>query len=210
MAKIPNPALLTVILSAAAGLGYFGFRVLTAGDSAAPEAPTPAPAALEAPPQRSLVASLPDFSLQNLSGDDVPISTWAGKPMLLNFWATWCGPCRKEIPMLKDFQSQHPAWQVVGIAIDREPAVQSYAKDMQFNYPILVGETAAMNAAATLGVDVIALPFSIFVGANGQVLGMHTGELHPEHLDNLDAVLTDLGTGTIDADAARARLAGKM
>jgi hypothetical protein len=81
---------------------------------------------------------------------------------------------------------------------------------MQFNYPILIGESGGWDAAAAFGVNVYALPFTVFTAPNGAVLGVHTGELHQEHLDNLTAVLDDLKAGKIDIQTARARIAGRI
>jgi hypothetical protein len=100
--------------------------------------------------------------------------------------------------------------QVVGIAVDRLDPVLSFAADMEFNYPILVGQSDAMDAAASFGVDFFALPFTVFAAADGRLLGVHTGEVHQEHLDNLLAVLDDLDGARIDMPAARARIAGRM
>jgi thiol-disulfide isomerase/thioredoxin len=207
MVKAPNPLLTTLVLSAAAALGYVGYRV--AVDR---RAPAPADAARQTVPasHTQLADNLPEFRLDDLAGKPQSISDWRGKPMLINFWATWCGPCRQEIPLLKKYQSQHSAVQVVGIAVDSKPAVESFAKKMEFNYPVLVGQTDAMEAAAAMGVDIVAFPFSVFVGPDGHILGMHTGELHPEHLANWSAVVADLRAGRIGIDAARARLAGRM
>jgi thiol-disulfide isomerase/thioredoxin len=203
-----RPALVTAALSAAAVLGYLTYRVL----SSPPEtvAQSPPGAAETAPPERRLADRLPEFSLESLPGERQSISSWPGKPLLINFWATWCGPCLREIPMLKEFQTDNPDLQVVGIAIDKRDPVRSFAETMQFNYPVLIGEGEAWDAAAAFGVDFYALPFTVFTAADGSLLGVHTGELHGEHLENLTAILGDLRTSEIDLAEARARLAGRM
>ncbi|MDX1562640.1 MAG: TlpA disulfide reductase family protein, partial [Gammaproteobacteria bacterium] len=154
--------------------------------------------------------SLPDVVLNDLAGTPTPLSTWVGQPMLINFWATWCAPCLREIPLLKAFNDEHPSIQVVGIAVDRDEPVREFAAEMAFNYPNLVGQTEAMNAAAALGVEVIALPFTVFTDAEGAILGIHSGEIHREHLENLAATLADLEAGRIGRDTARERIAGLM
>jgi thiol-disulfide isomerase/thioredoxin len=215
MAKA-RPALVTAALSAAAVLGYVAYRSLDepreppvsiesiefgedlANDSEAQAAPA------------KLAERLPEFSLEALDGTQQSISSWPGKPLLINFWATWCGPCLREIPMLKELQSARSELQIVGIALDQRESVRSFAGNMQFNYPILIGQNGGWDAAAAFGVAVFALPFTVFTGADGSVLGVHTGELHAEHLQNLTAVLDDLRDGKIDVAAARARLAGRI
>jgi hypothetical protein len=109
---------------------------------------------------------------------------------------------------LKAFQTDHPGVRVVGIAVDRFEPVVAFAEEMDFNYPILVGQGNAMDAATQFGVDVFALPFTVFTAASGAVLGVRTGEIHPEHLENYLAVLADLDTADIGLDVARARIAG--
>jgi thiol-disulfide isomerase/thioredoxin len=217
MANRARPVLLTALLSGAALAGYVAFRLFV---GPAPDAPESAqtlqfgedPAASDehddAPVQ--LADTLPEFSLDTLAGTQQSISSWPGKPLLINFWATWCGPCLHEIPMLKQLQTRRTDLQVVGIAVDKRDAVAGFAANMQFNYPILIGESGGWDAAAAFGVNVYALPFTVFTAPNGAVLGVHTGELHQEHLDNLAAVLDDLRSGKIDVATARARIAGRI
>jgi thiol-disulfide isomerase/thioredoxin len=192
-----RPVLLTAVLSAAAVLGYLTYRSLVPSANVAGSASV-APLA---------VATLPEFSLGNLAGEQQSIRSWPGKPLLINFWATWCGPCLREIPMLKELQTSHPDLQVVGIAIDKRDLVVGFADTMQFNYPILIGQNEAWAAAAALGVDIYALPFTVFTAGDGSILGVHTGELHAEHLEAFRTIVDDLTAGKIDTDQARARIA---
>jgi thiol-disulfide isomerase/thioredoxin len=217
MAKA-RPALVTAALSAAAVLGYLSYRFVLP-PAPQPETPDISAAALigsdadesaDAADAPELAATLPDFTLDSLAGSPQSIKSWPGKPLLINFWATWCGPCLREIPMLKEFQTGHSNLQVVGIAVDKRDPVVGFADRMQFNYPILIGESEGWDAAAAFGVSVYALPFTVFTAADGSVLGVHTGELHAEHLENLSAILADLGQRKIDLDEARARLAGRQ
>ena len=210
-----RPVLVTVALSAAAALGYLTYRVLIPPAIEPDAAEIPAAALIGSDADESsdapeLAATLPDFTLDSLAGGPQSIKSWPGKPMLINFWATWCGPCLREIPMLKEFQSGHSDLQVVGIAVDKRDLVVGFADRMQFNYPILIGESEGWDAAAAFGVGVYALPFTVFTAADGSVLGVHTGELHAEHLENLTAILADLGQRKIDLAEARARFAGRM
>ena len=214
MAK-PRPALLTALLSGAAVVGYLAYRLLLGPAPEAPEAiqfgedpAATSEAEADAPPQ--LAETLPEFSLDTLAGTQQSIASWPGKPLLINFWATWCGPCVREIPMLKELQTRRSDLQVVGIAVDRREPVVAFAEKMQFNYPILIGQSGGWEAAAAFGVNVYALPFTVFTGADGRVLGVHTGELHAEHLENLTAVIDDLKAGKIDLATARARIAGRI
>jgi thiol-disulfide isomerase/thioredoxin len=214
MAKA-RPVLLTALLSGAAVVGYVSYRLLVGPAPASREPATielgEDPAAHEdADEPAQLAERLPEFSLETLAGTEQSIGSWPGKPLLINFWATWCGPCLREIPMLKELQTHRPDLQVVGIAVDRREPVVGFAEKMQFNYPILIGESAGWEAAAAFGVNVYALPFTVFTTADGSVLGVHTGELHAEQLENLTAVLDNLKTGKIDLATARARVAGRI
>ncbi len=152
-----RPALLTLGLSAAAALGYATYRVLVPTPAITPSEAVTEDSAPVAE-QRQLADTLPDFSLGNLAGEPQSIRSWPGKPLLINFWATWCGPCLREIPMLKELETQRPDIQVIGVAIDRRDPVEKFAGDMGFNYPILIGQSEAWEAAASLGVDIYALP----------------------------------------------------
>jgi thiol-disulfide isomerase/thioredoxin len=194
--------MVTVVLSAAAALGYISYRLIT--DAQPDVAPGEAAEASALP----LADSLPDFSLANLAGEPTPIGSWPGRPMIVNFWATWCVPCRREIPLLKQFQAANPEVQVVGIAVDRAEAVGSYAAEALFNYPILVGEGDALAAATAFGAQVVVLPITVFTASDGAILDLHLGEVHKEHLENYTAVLADLAAGRADRPTARARLAG--
>ena len=206
MASSIRPAMVTVALSAVAGLGYVSYRYLRADGPPAPTVVSEIPAQADVP---ELADSLPEFSLANLAGEPTSIASWPDRAMIVNFWATWCVPCRREIPLLKEFQTANPDVQVVGIAVDRAEPVASYAAEAQFNYPILVGENDAIGAATAFGVQVLALPITVFTSREGAILYLHTGEIHPEHLENYAAVLADLDAGEADREAARARLAGR-
>jgi thiol-disulfide isomerase/thioredoxin len=201
MARAAKPTLITAVLSAAAILGYLTYRFAIH---------EPSPASDGGAAGQALAETLPDFTLQNLAGDPQSIRSLEGQPLIINFWATWCVPCREEIPMLKTLQEQNPWLSVVGIAVDKRDDVLKFADTMKFNYPILMGETDAMSAASSFGVDFFALPFTVFTDAEGRLLGVHTGQLHPEHLQNLVAVLEDLAKKRIDVRAARERIAARM
>jgi thiol-disulfide isomerase/thioredoxin len=217
MASKARPVLLTALLSGAALAGYVAFRLFVGPAPAAPESPQtlqfgedPTASDEHEDSAAQLADTLPEFTLDTLAGPQQSIASWPGKPLLINFWATWCGPCLHEIPLLKQLQTRRTDLQVVGIAVDKRDAVVGFAANMQFNYPILIGESGGWDAAAAFGVNVYALPFTVFTAPNGAVLGVHTGELHQEHLDNLAAVLADLKAGKIDLATARARVAGRI
>jgi thiol-disulfide isomerase/thioredoxin len=152
--------------------------------------------------------SHPSFSLLGLDGEMHDFEEFDGRHRLLNFWATWCAPCRKEIPLLKAFQAEQgdDGILIIGIAVDMMEDVQQYADEAQFNYPILVGEMDAMAVAEQSGLQFQAMPFTMIVTADGEYLNAHFGELHRSDLATIEDVLARLDAGEIDTEAARKAL----
>ena len=119
------------------------------------------------------------------------ITEWDGDAMIVNFWATWCPPCRREIPLLIEMRARAEAAgiTIVGIAIDDADAVGRYAEDTGFNYPVLVGEQEAIDAAEGFGADVVGLPLTVMTGRDGRVVELHAGELTRPDLEAAIALL---------------------
>ncbi len=167
------------------------------------------PVEVEAPPQpepaQLETVSHPAFTLPDMEGNAREFSEWDGSHRLLNFWATWCAPCRREIPLLKDFQVQHgpDGFQVLGIAVDYPEEVTAYAEEAAFNYPVLIGQQEAMAVAEGSGIEFIGMPFTMFVTRDGEYVGAYIGELHQSHLDDVVSILTRLDEGEINKDEAR-------
>ena len=176
----------------------------------APDAPSQsAPdAAAESAPVTQAAPVYVSFTLPDMDGQSRDFSEWGGKHTLLNFWATWCAPCRREIPLLKTFHDEQRAngIQVIGIAVDDALPVAQYARDMQFNYPVLVGQQDAMAVAESSGLEFIGMPFTMIVAADGELLNAHFGEIHDADLDHIAEVLQLLYAGEIDRDSARKAL----
>lgn len=158
-----------------------------------------------ATPQTIEAVTHPAFSLPDLEGNARSFDEWSGSNRIVNFWATWCAPCRREIPLLKSFQSEHGSngFQVIGIAVDFPEPVARYAEAAEFNYPILVGEQDAMAVAESSGIEFVGLPFTMFVASDGELLSAYIGELHQSHLDEIVSVMTRLDRAEISKQDAR-------
>ena len=112
----------------------------------------------------------PDFTLQSLDGKTVRLSDYRGKAVLLNFWATWCAPCKIEMPWFVELQKEYgpEGLQIVGVAMDdaSPKEIADFAKEMGVNYPVLIGKEAVGDAYG--GVQF--LPESFYIDRNGKVL----------------------------------------
>jgi thiol-disulfide isomerase/thioredoxin len=188
-----------------AGALFMAGRI-AAIDAAPPAVNPAATGTMDAPALET--NSHPSFSLMGLDGEMHDFDEFAGRHRMLNFWATWCAPCRREIPLLKEFQAEQgdDGILVIGIAVDVMEEVREYAEAAEFNYPILVGEMDAMAVAEQSGLQFHAMPFTMIVTADGEYLNAHFGELHRPDLDKISEVLARLDAGEIDTDTAREAL----
>ena len=154
------------------------------------------------------IVQYPKFTMNDLDGNPRDFSEWDGRHRMLNFWATWCAPCRREIPLLKEFQAEQgdDGILMMGIAVDFPEEVVRYAEQAEFNYPILVGQDEAMALAETSGVQFIAMPFTMIISREGEFLSAYLGELHRSHLDEISSILGRLDQGEIDTEAAKGAL----
>ena len=123
-----------------------------------------------------------DIELAALGGGAQRLAAWKGKPLVVNFWATWCAPCRREIPLLNTLQEEYADEDltIVVVAIDEMEAVEMYAEGTAFNYPVLVGEESGYRMADAIGVENFYVPITAFVDRVGHVTRIHTGEIHRE------------------------------
>ena len=153
--------------------------------------------------------TLPEFILNDVGGDPRNIREWADQPLLINFWATWCAPCRREIPLLQQLHTEKSVTgiQVIGVAIDNPSDVQAFLGEFGVSYPNLVGEADAIAASALFGIDNLGLPFSVLVAADGNILTVHIGELDIDQLAKMASVSTAYETSAVTLQPARDELA---
>jgi thiol-disulfide isomerase/thioredoxin len=214
--RSPRPG--TLVFGAAvlciAGAGGFLLHRLTAGhrtvysDPAARLAPATAGVAEDgAPPSRRIPDRLPDIALPGPDGAMHRLTDWKGRPLLINFWATWCEPCRREIPLLKSLRRERAeeGFEVVGIAIDLAAEVRKYTTAHGMDYPVLVGEQGGLDAVGAFGMDTV-LPFSVFVDRSGRIVTLKVGELHRDEADFILDRMRDVEAGRITLRVAQAQI----
>ena len=127
------------------------------------------------------------LSLPDTRGAPQRLAQWRGKVMVVNFWATWCGPCREEMPEFVRAQSElgSRGLQVVGIAIDQPEKVAAFAQELQLNYPALIASYETMDTAKPLGNRLLGLPFTVILDRQGQVAHSQLGPMRPEQLRSI-------------------------
>ncbi len=152
-----NPFALVVVAIIATGMLYFGFSMSRRSGPTHPLG-------------MAHGAPAPDFTLDSLEGQSMRLSDLRGKAVLLNFWATWCGPCKIEMPWFIELQKQYgpQGLQIVGVAMDdsSKEDIAKFAKEMGVNYPVLLGKEAVGDAYG----GVPALPESFFIGRDGKIV----------------------------------------
>jgi peroxiredoxin len=131
------------------------------------------------------------LELPDTAGVKQSLGQWRGKILVVNFWATWCDPCREEMPEFVRAQSElgSRGVQFVGIAVDEADKVRRFAKEINLNYPALIGGYDAMELSRSLGNDLVALPFTIVIDRSGRIAKTHLGPIKPQELRSILAEL---------------------
>jgi len=180
-----NPLALIVVGLIVAAMLYFGMHAARrSGPTSGSTKSSPAP----------------DFTLESLDGKSMRLSDLRGKAVLLNFWATWCGPCKIETPWLVELQNQYGSQglQVIGVAMDDsgKEDIAKFAKDMGVNYPVLLGKEAVGDAYG----GVPALPETFFIGRDGKIVDKIIGLKGKAEIE--DSIKKALGTETAKSGAS--------
>jgi thiol-disulfide isomerase/thioredoxin len=188
--------LVSALLAASLLIGFLAQRLTHPPQStlrALPDAGPPIPVAPARLARHPIPEELPDVVLPRADGTLEHLWQWRGRPLIVNFWATWCEPCRREIPLLKRLRHERAAdgLEIVGIAVDLRNDVRRYAAAQGIDYPVLIGEEGGLAAASAFGMDTV-LPFSVFADAKGRIVSVKVGELHADEakliLDRINSV----------------------
>ena len=209
--------MIVVAVAIAAAAGFFAQRKLQTTDApqaiaaapastapAAPVAPASEPAAA---PEAKVPDVLPVVELADRDGKKRRLSDWTGQPVVVNFWATWCGPCRREIPLLNKVHAERAKQKVeiIGIAVDFRDDVIAYAGKTPISYPLLIGEEDGLAAVQAFGMQPN-FPFTVFADSKQRLVALKIGELHQEEINLiLDRVLA-VDAGKLELPAARAQI----
>lgn len=162
-----------VAVTAAAGGAAFAWWQRTSS-TAVPDAVVTAPA-----------AAFLQQSFQTADGTALSMSDFRGRPLLVNFWASWCAPCVEEMPMLDAFFAAHRAhgWQLVGLAADQAPAVQRFLQTTPVSFPIALVGFNGIQLSKQLGNDAGGLPFTLLFDPTGRIRQRKLGQLSRSELD---------------------------
>jgi thiol-disulfide isomerase/thioredoxin len=210
----PRAALAIILIVGAAAGGFFAYRALTensrAGLKPTPVEAAPAPAAPESAPAatgKKIPDILPEITLQDRDGKPTPLAKYANRPLMVNFWATWCAPCRREIPLLNRLHKERRAQnvEIVGIAVDFRDKVVQFTDKVPLEYPFLIGEEDGLAAAEAFGMG-MAFPFSIFVDSQNRILTVKVGELHEDEANFAFDRLLDIDKGILTREQAQAQV----
>jgi peroxiredoxin len=203
-----------LVVAVATATGYWSQRKLVAPAAspvpvpvATTGAPAPAADAAAARPAKPLPEVLPAFELKDRDGKPRRLSEWTGRPLVVNYWATWCPPCVREIPLLRKLRADRRKQnlEVIGIAVDFREDVLAFAAREKLDYPLLIGEEDGLEAVSAVGMTP-AFPFTLFADSKQRIVALKVGELHQAELDLILDRVADVDAGLLQLPAARERI----
>jgi thiol-disulfide isomerase/thioredoxin len=205
-----------IAIGIAAASGFLAQRQLGTGRSApavatpAPAAPPPAPdpaVAQAAAAKPKVPESLPHIELLDRDGRKRALSEWKGRPLMVNYWATWCAPCRREIPLLNQLRAEHAKHrlEVIGIAVDFRDDVLKYAQATTISYPLLIGEEDGLAAVQAVAMEPN-FPFTVFADSQQRIVALKVGELHRDDADLILTRVAAVDAGTLSLVDARTQI----
>lgn len=199
----------------AAALGFFAQRHFTDAPVAAAAIVPPPVSGLESADGTPadgdgpvIPETLPHFSLADVDGRMRSLHEWAGQPVMVNYWATWCAPCRREIPLLNELRAERQGerLEIVGIAVDFRDDVLEFAKDTAIDYPLLIGEEDGLAAVTAIGMQP-AFPFTVFADSQQRIVALKVGELHRDEAELILDRVTAVDAGQLPLQRAREEIA---
>ena len=118
------------------------------------------------------------------TGESLPMTSFQGRPLVINFWATWCTPCVEEMPLIDAFfrENQEKSWQVLGLAIDQPSRVRQFLSQFPVSYKIGLAGLTGTELGKTLGNEVGGLPFTVVLDAQGRLIQRKLGKLTPDDI----------------------------
>ena len=141
---------------------------------------------------QAAIAQLFATRLNDSNGKPQPLAQWQGRTLVVNFWATWCPPCREEMPAFSRLQTKYATngVQFVGIALDTQENVAAFVKQIQVSYPLLMGEAEGMELTQQLGNSRLALPYTLVLDSAAKERLVRLGKLPEPELDDLLGKIT--------------------
>jgi len=136
-------------------------------------------------PEEVIGTDVTEFSLLDLNGERRYLSEWQGKLIAINFWATWCAPCREEIPVFVELQQKYQSQglQFVGIALQQADEIRDFINEYNVNYPSLIGGDEVIKIASELGNNIGAMPYTVLINTEGKIAFTHRGPLTREEAE---------------------------
>ena len=195
-----------LVIVVAGVVGFFAYKAQSPAPALSEVASNkPAAAAVEEKKQAVIPDTLPDITLADRDGKPTKLASFGGRPLMVNFWATWCAPCRREIPLLNKIRTQRRAQnaEIVGVAVDFREDVLKFVAKVPLSYPLLIGEEDGLAAAEAFGMG-MAFPFSVFVDSQNRILTLKIGELHEDEANFAFDRLRDIDNGILSREAAQA------